>query len=114
MVRGEAWEAIGTHKAADGSTPENITNWTIKLTARKQPGTEGDPVFQVLAEVTDGPGGEYVFTASSSQTLAVRSTINYATGDDTPYVADIWRIDTGFEARMATGTLTVEKGVYFQ
>lgn len=113
FVRGEAYEAIGTHKDAAGNAV-NITGWTIVLTGRKKPGSEDPPAVQIQADVTNGLAGEYAFAMTSAQTLAVPSTVDYSTGKDTPLFADIWRINAGFETPMESGTLTVEKGAFFQ
>lgn len=107
-VKGEAYEADGTHKTATDASGVvvNITGWVIQFTLRKKagdPDTGQSPVLQVAGVVVSGTDGTYRISLTSAQTKIPAGNYDY----------DIWRTTTGSETQMAHGVFTVTQGVKF-
>jgi hypothetical protein len=102
-VRGEAYEATGTHKTRAGALV-NVTGWTIVFTMRKTLTSADPPVLQKTCSVISGPAGTYHLLLTSTETRALEALV---------YRCDFWRTDSGSEAQMARGGFTVKNGLFF-
>lgn len=96
--KGEAVEFDFTQKLL--GTPEDISAWTIVLTAKAK-ATDAVPKFTASATIVAGPSGTYKVTLTSTQT-------NIPAG---AYAYDIWRTDTGSECVLSIGALVIQQDV---
>jgi hypothetical protein len=87
------------------AVPTNVTGWTIKLTIEN-----GANPIVMLATLTVPVSGQFTFTLTSAQTAALDPSQwpgveDYATQGRFNY--SVKRIDSGFEATLTVGTITV-------
>jgi hypothetical protein len=100
FFRGEDKSIVFTIVQSDGTTPQNITGWT--LTFRMATAQYGAAVITKTPTLTTPLSGICTVTLASADTSSLTQD-----GTDQVYYYDLRRTDSGSRAEIAYGTITV-------
>lgn len=101
FYRGEDVSIVFTQLQADGSTPQNITGWTI--TFRVATSQYGAATITKTPTLTTPLSGIFTVQLASADTSSLTQD-----GADTIYYYDARRTDSGSRTQLFHGTLTVK------
>lgn len=101
IYRGEDIALVFTQNQANGSTPQNITGWTI--TFRAAATQYGAAVITKTPTLTTPLQGIFTVNLASADTSGLTQD-----GADTTYYYDIRRTDAGSRTELFTGLLIVK------